>query len=105
MLLSYAQSCPALCDPMDCCTPGLPVHCQILEFTQTLTLRGLKQTLCAPGPRDPTETKSELCLSVSCGGMGWQRSAAGTAALGVGIAYVLLEEITVDPTMELPELA
>ena len=33
------------------------------------------------------------------------RSAAGTAALGVGIAYVLLEEITVDPTMELPELA
>ena len=31
-------------------------------------LRGLKQTLCAPGPRDPTETETELCLSVSCGG-------------------------------------
>ena len=33
-------------------------------------LRGLKQTLCAPGPRDPTETEPELCFSVSCKGMG-----------------------------------
>ena len=32
---SVAQSCPALCDPMDCSTPGLPVHHQLLEFTQT----------------------------------------------------------------------
>ena len=28
----------------------------------------------------------ELCLSVSCGSMGWQRSAAGTGALRVGMA-------------------
>ena len=33
-------------------------------------LRRLKQPLCAPGPRDPTETEPELCLSVSCGDMG-----------------------------------
>ena len=32
---SLAQSCPTLCDPMDCSTPGLPVHHQLLEFTQT----------------------------------------------------------------------
>ena len=32
---SVAQSCLTLCDPMDCSTPGLPVHCQLLEFTQT----------------------------------------------------------------------
>ena len=32
---SVAQSCPTLCDPMDCSTPGLPVHHQIPEFTQT----------------------------------------------------------------------
>ena len=31
---SVAQSCPTLCDPMDCSTPGLPVHHQLLEFTQ-----------------------------------------------------------------------
>ena len=32
---SVAQSCPVLCDPMDSSTPGLPVHHQIPEFTQT----------------------------------------------------------------------
>ena len=32
---SVAQSCPTLCDPMNCGTPGLPVHHQLLEFTQT----------------------------------------------------------------------
>ena len=32
---SVAQSCLLLCDPMDCSMPGLPVHHQISEFTQT----------------------------------------------------------------------
>ena len=32
---SAAQSCPTLCDPMDCSMPGLPVHHQLPEFTQT----------------------------------------------------------------------
>ena len=32
---SVAQSCPALCNPMNCSTPGLPVHHQLPEFTQT----------------------------------------------------------------------
>ena len=32
---SVAQSCPILCDPMDCRTPDLHVHYQLLEFTQT----------------------------------------------------------------------
>ena len=32
---SAAQSCPTICDPMDCSTPGLPVHHQFLELTQT----------------------------------------------------------------------
>ena len=31
---SVAQSCPTLCDPMDCSMPGLPVHHQLLEFAQ-----------------------------------------------------------------------
>ena len=30
-----AQSCLTLCDPMDCSMPGLPVHHQLPEFTQT----------------------------------------------------------------------
>ena len=32
---SVAQSCLTLCDPMNCGTPGLPVHHQLPEFTQT----------------------------------------------------------------------
>ena len=32
---SVAQSCPTLCNPMNLSTPGLPVHHQLLEFTQT----------------------------------------------------------------------
>ena len=32
---SVAQSCPTICDPMNRSTPGLPVHHQHPEFTQT----------------------------------------------------------------------
>ena len=32
---SVTQSCPTLCDPMNCSTPGLPIHHQLPEFTQT----------------------------------------------------------------------
>ena len=32
---SVAQSCPTLCNPMNRSTPSLPVHHQLLEFTQT----------------------------------------------------------------------
>ena len=32
---SVAKSCPTLCDPMNHSTPGLPVHHQLPEFTQT----------------------------------------------------------------------
>ena len=32
---SVAQSCPTLCDPMDCSTLGFPVHQQLPELAQT----------------------------------------------------------------------
>ena len=32
---SVAQSCPTVCNPMNCSTPGIPVHYQLQEFTQT----------------------------------------------------------------------
>ena len=32
---SVTQSCPKLCDHMDCSMPGIPVHYQLPEFTQT----------------------------------------------------------------------
>ena len=33
--ISVAQSCPTLCDPMNRSTPGLPVHHQLPEYSQT----------------------------------------------------------------------
>ena len=35
ILSSITPSCPTHCDPMDCSTPGVSVHYQLLEFTQT----------------------------------------------------------------------
>ena len=51
-----------------------------LELNPPEMLRGLKQTLCALGPRDP-EPETELCLSVSCKGTGQQWPAIGAGAL------------------------
>ena len=38
-LSSVTRSCPTLCDPVNCSTPGLPVHHQLLESTQTYVHR------------------------------------------------------------------
>ena len=38
---SVAQSYPTLCDPMNRSTPGLPVHHQLLEFTQTQSIESV----------------------------------------------------------------
>ena len=35
---SSVQSCPTLCDPMNHSTPGLPIHHQLLESTQTMSV-------------------------------------------------------------------
>ena len=32
---AFSKSCPTLCDPVDCSTPGFPVHHQLLELAQT----------------------------------------------------------------------
>ena len=36
---SVTQLCPTLCDPMNCSTPGLPVHHQLLEFTKLMCIK------------------------------------------------------------------
>ena len=38
--MQFTQSCLTLCDPMDCITPGFPVHHQLLELVQTHVHRG-----------------------------------------------------------------
>ena len=50
--------------------------------TPTRNTQRAQTNLCARGPRDPTETETELCLSAFCGGTGQQWTAAGAGALG-----------------------
>ena len=49
---SFPQSCPTLCDPMDCSMPGLPVHCQHLEFIKLRSIQSVMPSnhliLCRP---------------------------------------------------------
>ena len=45
---SVAQSCPTLCDPMNCSTPGLPVHHQLPQFTTELVMPSSHLMLCCP---------------------------------------------------------
>ena len=61
---SVAQSCPTLCDPMNCSMPGLPVHHQLPEFTQTHVHRGSdaiqpSHPLLSPSPPAPNPSQHQ----------------------------------------------
>ena len=58
---SVAQSCPTLCHPMNCSTPGLPVHHQLTEATQTHVHRVGD----AIQPSHPLSSPSPPALSLS----------------------------------------
>ena len=58
---SVAQSCPNLCDPMDCSTPGLSVHHQLPELTQTHVHRVSE----AIQPSQPLSSPSPPALNLS----------------------------------------
>ena len=49
---SVSQSCTTLCDPMDCSTPGFPVHHQLRELAQTYSIESVMPSnhllLCCP---------------------------------------------------------
>ena len=61
---SVAQSCLTLCDPMNCSTPGLPVHHQLPEFTQTQVNRigdaiQPSHPLSSPSPPAPSPSQHQ----------------------------------------------
>ena len=61
---SVAQSCPTLCDPMNRSTPGLPVHHQLPEFTQTHVHRASNaiqpsHPLSSPSPLAPNPSQHQ----------------------------------------------
>ena len=69
------------------------------------TQRAQTNLVCTKTQRPHKEP--DLCLSVSCEGTGVQRPAAGTGALGaadLGMTQALLEEVTINPTIEPPEV-
>ena len=57
---SVTQSCPSLCDPVDCSTPGFLVLHYLLEFVQLMSIESVMPSnhliLCQP---------FSLCLSLS----------------------------------------
>ena len=83
---SVAQSCPTLCDPMNCSTPGLPVHHQLPEFTQTHVhwVRDAIQPshpLSSPSPPAPNPSQhqglsNESVLHIKCQSIGVSASAS-----------------------------
>ena len=61
---SVAQTCLTLCDPMNCSMPGLPVHHQLPEFTQTHVHRlggaiQLSHPLSSPSPPAPNPSQHQ----------------------------------------------
>ena len=61
---SVAQSCPTLCNPMNRSTPGLPVHHQLPEFTQTHVCRVSdaiqpSHPLASPSPPAPNPSQHQ----------------------------------------------
>ena len=59
--ISVTQSCPTLCNPMDCIMPDLPVHHQLLEFTQT-HVHWVSETI---QPSHPLLSSSSPALNLS----------------------------------------
>jgi len=65
-----AQSCPTLCDPMNRSTPGLPVHHQLPEFTQTHVHRVSdaiqpSHSLSSPSPPAPNPSQHQILFHLS----------------------------------------
>ena len=75
---SVAQSCPTLCNPMNCSMPGLPVHHQLLEFTQTHVHRvgdaiQPSHPLSSPSPPAPNPSSIRVFSNESTLRMRWPK--------------------------------
>ena len=75
---SFTQSCPTICDPMNHSTPGLHVHHQLPEFTQTHVHRVCDATqssnpLSSPSPHAPSPPSIRVFFSESTLHMRWPK--------------------------------
>ena len=67
---SVAQLCPTLCDPMNCSMPGLSVHNQLLESTQTHVHQvgdtiQTSHPLSSPSPPAPNPSQHQIFSRVN----------------------------------------
>ena len=89
---SVTQLCPTLYDPMDCSTPGLPVHHQLLDLAQT----HVPQVGDAIQPSHPVILFSScLCSSQASGSflMSWLSASGGQSTGTSASASVFLMNI------------
>ena len=95
---SVAQSCLTLCDPMNRSTPGLPVHHQLPEFTQTHVHRVSD----AIQPSHPLLSPSPPALNLSQHQslFQWVNSAWGGQSIGVSALASVLPKNTQDWSLE-----
>ena len=75
---SVAQLCPSLCDPRNCSTPGLPIHHQLQEFTQTHVhwvgdAIQPSHPLSSPSPPAPNPSQHQSLSSESTLRMRWPK--------------------------------
>ena len=75
---SVVQSCPTLCSPMNCSSPGLPVHHQLPEFTQTHVHRVSdaiqpSHPLSSPDPPAPNPSGIRAFFNESLHRMKWPK--------------------------------
>ena len=75
---SVAQSCPTLCNPINRSPPGLPVHHQLPEFTQTHVHRvgnGIQPShpLSSPFPPTPNPSRIRVFFNESTLRMRWPK--------------------------------
>ena len=81
---SVTQSSPTLCDPMNRSTPGLPVHHQLLEFTQTQVHRvgdtiQPSHPLSSPSPPAPNPSQHQSLFQSQL--FAWGGQSTGVSAL------------------------
>ena len=81
-IISVAQSCPTLCNPMNRSTPGLPVHHQLPEFTQTHFYRVSdaiqpSHPLSSPSPLAPNPSQHQSLFQL----FAWGGQSTGVSAL------------------------
>ena len=87
---SVAQSCPTLCNPMNCSTPGLAVHHQLPELTQT-QVHGVgdaiqpSHPLSSPSPPAPNPSQHQNLFQ-------WVNSWGGQSTGVSALAYLCINE-------------